>query len=862
MFTNYEAVISWELTGRRILSLSEGHSRLRRIFCPKNFERWTKPGHVHVSLTYLDEIQFDMATPLPPGTTLRVSDTDFTEKIEAILNVDSPWRENKSTVQSDDTTGFFEITDDDTFANSVSMDSPPSADTSVEGCDEDSSMPGNSIAEFAAKLETNSAKRFEFLLKQTEIFAHFMPEGNGPIIEKPIMRRSRHGVKSLDCASPVSSKNWEVSSLTTDTTSKTQQEKFTANPPFIKSGEMRDYQIRGLNWLISLYENGINGILADEMGLGKTIQTISMLGYLKNNCNVRGPHLVIAPKSTLCNWMDEIAKWCPTLKGICLIGHKPERKDFINEKLLKTKWDVLVTSYQMILLEAPLFRRYNWRYMVIDEAQRIKNECSKLSEIVRTLNSTNRLLLTGTPLQNNLHELWALLNFLLPDVFNSADDFDAWFDTNKCLGDQTLIDRLHCILRPFLLRRIKSDVEKSLLPKIEKKIYVGISGLQREWYKKVLLKDVDLLNASGSQTGLKMRLQNVLMHLRKVCNHPYLFPGAEPGPPYTTDQHIVESCGKLRVLDKLLVRLKEQGSRVLLFCQMTTMLDIIEDYLEWKKIEFCRIDGNTSHEDRESSIRSFNSKDSTKFIFILSTRAGGLGINLATADVVVLYDSDWNPQVDLQAMDRSHRIGQTKQDRSHRIGQTKQVRVYRLVTESTVEEKVVERAAIKLNLDRKVIQEGRLMNSGEVALKNAEMLKMIRFGADKILTGQGGEVTDEDIETILAYSTEKSDNEDQKLSDVVNFTLENEQTSNNKLQETPTSSKTSSVYMFEGKDYRVLRQQKRQRIEDDENYNFSLPKRERNTPKYFGSLTKRRKVAFNELSPTGVPNASPSPPSS
>ncbi|KAL0267638.1 UNVERIFIED_CONTAM: hypothetical protein PYX00_009848 [Menopon gallinae] len=426
---------------------------------------------------------------------------------------------------------------------------------------------------------------------------------------------------------------------------------FDSTPPYIKNGEMRDYQIRGLNWMVSLYENGINGILADEMGLGKTLQTISLLGYMKHYRQIPGPHMVIVPKSTLANWMNEFNKWCPSIRAICLIGDAEARNAFIRDVLMPGEWDVCVTSYEMVIKERGVFKKFNWRYMVIDEAHRIKNEKSKLSEIVREFKTTNRLLLTGTPLQNNLHELWALLNFLLPDVFNSSDDFDSWFNTNNFMGDNSLIERLHAVLRPFLLRRLKSEVERRLKPKKEVKVYVGLSKMQREWYTKVLMKDIDVVNGAGKIE--KMRLQNILMQLRKCSNHPYLFDGAEPGPPYTTDQHLVTNCGKMVILDKLLPKLQEQGSRVLIFSQMTRMLDILEDYCFWKGYKYCRLDGNTSHEDRQRHINEFNSPESEKFIFMLSTRAGGLGINLATADVVILYDSDWNPQMDLQAMPKT-----------------------------------------------------------------------------------------------------------------------------------------------------------------------------------------------------------------
>jgi SWI/SNF-related matrix-associated actin-dependent regulator of chromatin subfamily A member 5 len=254
---------------------------------------------------------------------------------------------------------------------------------------------------------------------------------------------------------------------------------------------------------------------------------------------------------------------------------------------------------------------------------------------------------------------------------------------------------LHKVLAPFLLRRIKSDVEKSLLPKKRIDLYVGMSTMQRQWYKKLLEKDISALNGV-KQAGNAKRLQNIVMQLRKCCNHPYLFDGAEPGPPYTTDVHLVENAGKMVILDKLLIKLRDQNSRVLIFCQMSRMVDILEDYCNWRGYKYCRLDGQTAHTDRINSIDEFNREGSEKFIFLLTTRAGGLGINLATADTVIMYDNDWNPQVDLQA-----------EDRAHRIGQKKQVVIFRFITENAIEEKVIDRATQKLRLDQLVIQEGR-----------------------------------------------------------------------------------------------------------------------------------------------------------
>ncbi|KAL0994230.1 hypothetical protein UPYG_G00119550 [Umbra pygmaea] len=658
---------------------------------------------------------------------------------------------------------------------------PPKAVATVEG---------QVDPEYEEKRKTDRANRFEFLLKQTELFAHFIQPTSQKSPTSPLkVKLGRPRVKQDEKQNLLSvgdnrhrrtEQEEDEELLSESRKSANVLVRFEESPSYVKNGELRDYQVRGLNWMISLYENGINGILADEMGLGKTLQTIALLGYLKHYRNIPGPHMVLVPKSTLHNWMNEFKRWVPTLKAVCLIGDKDARAAFIRDVMMPGEWDVCVTSYEMVIREKSVFKKFNWRYLVIDEAHRIKNEKSKLSEIVREFKTTNRLLLTGTPLQNNLHELWSLLNFLLPDVFNSANDFDSWFDTNNCLGDQKLVERLHGVLRPFLLRRIKAEVEKNLPPKKEVKIYLGLSKMQREWYTRILMKDIDILNSSGKTD--KMRLLNILMQLRKCCNHPYLFDGAEPGPPYTTDTHLVTNSGKMVVLDKLLPKVQEQGSRVLIFSQMTRVLDILEDYCMWRGYEYCRLDGNTPHEARQEAIEAYNAENSSKFIFMLSTRAGGLGINLATADVVILYDSDWNPQVDLQAMDRAHRIGQKKP-----------VRVFRLITDNTVEERIVERAEMKLRLDSIVIQQGRLIEQSNKLGKD-EMLQMIRHGATHVFASKDNELTDEDIDTILERGAKKTAEMNERMtslgeSSLRNFTVD-------------TGGAETSLYNFEGEDYR------------------------------------------------------------
>jgi SWI/SNF-related matrix-associated actin-dependent regulator of chromatin subfamily A member 5 len=532
--------------------------------------------------------------------------------------------------------------------------------------------------------------------------------------------------------------------------------------------------MEGLNWLIKLFDNGVNGILADEMGLGKTLQTIAFLGYLKFVRQINGPHLIIVPKSVIPNWVNQLKQWCPSIVTLRFHGDKEERKQLIATKLKKGKFEICVTSFEIAIREKAALNKFNWRYLIIDEAHRIKNENSVLSQCVRFFTSQYRLLLTGTPLQNNLHELWALLNFLLPEVFNNAEDFDAWFNLKDGQAETEIIDQLHKVMKPFLLRRLKTDVETTIPPKKEIIIECGMSKVQRTWYKSILTKDINALKG-----GENMRLLNIVMQLRKCCNHPYLFDGAEPGPPFELGEHLIQNSGKMVLLDQLLKKLKEQGSRVLIFSQMTRMLDILEDYLYLRDLKYCRIDGQTAGDLREQYMDDFNRDGSDKFIFLLSTRAGGLGINLATADTVIIFDSDWNPQADLQA-----------QDRCHRIGQKKPVRVFRFITKDSIEEKVYQRAVKKLYLDAVVIQQGRLAEQDK-KLSKTELLGMIKFGAEEVIKSTESTITDEDLDSILSRGEKKKQELDAQFqplaqqNNLLNFSLKED----------------ANLYEFEGLDY-------------------------------------------------------------
>jgi len=609
-------------------------------------------------------------------------------------------------------------------------------------------------------------------------------------------------------------------------------------PLLLTGGIMRDYQLEGYEWMSTLWENGINGILADEMGLGKTIQTVALFCHMYE-MGVSGPFLVVAPLSTVPNWVNEFKRFAPKVPCILYHGNMQERL-LLREKLSdvttceemdgKDMMNVVVTSYEIAMNDRAAFSSIMWRYIVVDEGHRLKNMNCRLIKELKQYHSANRLLLTGTPLQNNLSELWSLLNFLLPEIFDDLRVFQSWFDAKDLHEDKeelarvvaqeqqnSILTTLHQILTPFLLRRVKTDVDLQIPPKKEVMVYCPLTPRQEEIYRHIVERTIDayidkdeekkeevlpekrkrtavdysvflderefdnsddkfeehlvklqeyresLANAASAKSAytsdmnrlskneINYCMKSQMMDMRKAVNHPYLieYPVTEDGQFYDSGPDLIDICGKMAVLDQMLVQLRKDGHKILIFSQMTKMLDILGDYLNMKKWKFSRLDGSMNFLDRQENIDKFNT-DPDQCIFLLSTRAGGLGINLTAADTCIIYDSDWNPQQDLQA-----------QDRCHRIGQTKPVMVYRLVTANTFDQRIVERAAAKRKLEKMIIHRSKFkagaesVSSSLQSISPQELLALLdsKDYCGSVSAGSNGQVfTEEQMNQLLDRS--------------------------------------------------------------------------------------------------------------
>ncbi|XP_004380483.2 chromodomain-helicase-DNA-binding protein 1-like isoform X1 [Trichechus manatus latirostris] len=536
--------------------------------------------------------------------------------------------------------------------------------------------------------------------------------------------------------------------------------------------QLRSYQLEGVNWLAQRFHCQNGCILGDEMGLGKTCQTIALFIYLARRLNDEGPFLILCPLSVLGNWKEEIERFAPSLSCVVYTGDKEERAHLQQDLKQESCFHVLLTTYEICLKDASFLKSFPWSVLVVDEAHRLKNQSSLLHKTLSEFSVVFNLLLTGTPIQNSLQELYSLLSFVEPDIFSKeqVEDFaQRYQDIEKESESAT---ELHKLLQPFLLRRVKAEVATELPKKTEVVIYHGMSAMQKKYYKAILMKDLD---AFENEMTKKVKLQNILSQLRKCVDHPYLFDGVEPEP-FEIGDHLIEASGKLHLLDKLLAFLYSRDHRVLLFSQMTQMLDILQDYMDYRGYSYERVDGSVRGEERHLAIKNFGQQPI--FIFLLSTRAGGVGMNLTAADTVIFFDSDFNPQNDLQAAARAHRIGQNKS-----------VKVIRLIARDTVEEIVCRKASSKLQLTNMIIEGGHFTLGTQRPSANADLQlsEILKFGLDKLLSSEGSIIDEIDMESILGETKDG-----QWISDALptaeEGSIEQEEGKNH-------------MYLFEGKDY-------------------------------------------------------------
>ncbi|KAK6455737.1 SNF2 family N-terminal domain-containing protein [Scheffersomyces xylosifermentans] len=673
-------------------------------------------------------------------------------------------------------------------------------------------------------------------------------------VTRAVKPKSKHDITSM-----LSTKIKASTKSTMDAIDKSQKSTEIQQPKLVTGGVLKDYQLDGLQWLVTLYENGLNGILADEMGLGKTLQCISFLSFLIEN-GISGPFLIVVPLSTLSNWYNEIQRFAPKINVFRYTGSKIERNKLnLSQIIAKHKTNIVITSYEISIKDFIKLNAINWNYLIVDEGHRLKNSECILIKFLKKLNVSNRLLLTGTPLQNNLNELWSLLNFILPDIFHDLELFQQWFNFDELTNfadskvqdedeetkqliklniQENLIKNLHTILKPFLLRRLKRDVIKDLPPKKEYLIHIPLTKLQKKLYydaldnklysslvevnlkefihynhhdlfssksdyskiDKFLVEKFDntapkakvaarhiyteaesedefeieevespkssspeaedyfavvekistrrlskstkqqlLLNALYHKIRGEIRnlsLQNLMIQLRNICNSPYIY-----YEPFVIDENnahegkfseiLVQNSAKMHVLQQLCAPLIRAHHKILIFSQFTKLLDLLHDWFNYNGTKICRLDGSTNQSVRDQQITQFNEDSDTK-VFLLSTRAGGLGINLTAADTVILFDNDWNPQMDLQAIDRVHRIGQLKP-----------VKIYRFLIRDSIEELLISKSCSKRFLETLVIQMGEFKfnklesiikddkNATELNVKQMIELSKIVFKSDE-----------------------------------------------------------------------------------------------------------------------------------
>uniref|UniRef100_A0A8D3E4A6 DNA helicase n=1 Tax=Scophthalmus maximus TaxID=52904 RepID=A0A8D3E4A6_SCOMX len=522
--------------------------------------------------------------------------------------------------------------------------------------------------------------------------------------------------------------------------------KFERQPEYLDStgGTLHPYQLEGLNWLRFSWAQGTDTILADEMGLGKTVQTAVFLYSLYKEGHSKGPFLVSAPLSTIINWEREFEMWAPDMYVVTYVGDKDSRavireNEFSFEdnairggkkasrmkKDSSVKFHVLLTSYELITIDMAILGSIDWACLVVDEAHRLKNNQSKVE--------TGRF--TVLFLSGRRPSLFVTLTSSVCFLHRSFSGFFTCSTSSRLRGfleefadiaKEDQIKKLHDMLGPHMLRRLKADVFKHMPSKTELIVRVELSPMQKKYYKFILTKNFEALNTKGG--GNQVSLLNVVMDLKKCCNHPYLFPAAAMEAPKMPNgmydgAALTKAAGKLCLLQKMMRKLKNGGHRVLIFSQMTKMLDLLEDFLENEGYKYERIDGGITGGMRQEAIDRFNAPGAQQFAFLLSTRAGGLGINLATADTVIIYDSDWNPHNDIQAFSRAHRIGQNRK-----------VMIYRFVTKASVEERITQVAKKKMMLTHLVVRPG--LGSKTGSMSKQELDDILKFGTEALFTDQ------------------------------------------------------------------------------------------------------------------------------
>ncbi|XGW08722.1 hypothetical protein V3C99_011215 [Haemonchus contortus] len=555
------------------------------------------------------------------------------------------------------------------------------------------------------------------------------------IAKKIAAQREKKGLPPLESTDEPLSKKKKRDKPLTDI-----RKKYEVQPDYISEtgGTLHAYQLEGINWLRHCWSNGTDAILADEMGLGKTVQSLTFLYSLLKEGHSKGPFLIAAPLSTIINWEREAEQWCPDFYVVTYVGDRDSRMvirehefSFVEGAVKggpkasrmrsqeNMKFHVLLTSYECINMDKAILSSIEWEALVVDEAHRLKNNQSTFFKNLREYNINYRLLLTGTPLQNNLEELFHLLNFLAPDRFFDLESFTLEFAE---ISKEDQIQKLHSLLGPHMLRRLKADVLTGMPSKSELIVRVELSSLQKKYYKNILTRNFDALNVKNG--GSQMSLINIIMELKKCCNHPYLFAKASMEAPKLKNgmyegTQLIKNAGKFVLLQKMMRKLREGGHRVLIFSQMTMMLDILEDFCEVEGYKYERIDGSITGQARQDAIDRFNAPGAQQFVFLLSTRAGGLGINLATADTVIIYDSDWNPHNDIQAFSRAHRIGQQNK-----------VMIYRFVTRNSVEERITSVAKKKMLLTHLVVRAG--LGQKGPSMSKSELDDVLRWGTEEL----------------------------------------------------------------------------------------------------------------------------------